>query len=197
MRFNLTGDQISHRDPASHTVDQNQIQHFTARFNQLRVGQGELLTQVRRVNPALADQMAEATDAATAMTLFGRALQQTSNIFERNALARAGTGRGGLRTAAMFTGIDVASLGQSFEAAGRGLDDGLIKRLSQLEIESTKAAAKAKETTAAATPEPVARGGRQAADFVGANPVPVAIGVVSGVVSGVVLWQVLRKRGRR
>ncbi|MFC8525710.1 DUF3618 domain-containing protein [Nocardia sp. NPDC057227] len=61
-------------------------------------------------------------------------------------------------------------------------------------------AAKAKESTAAATakvaeatPEPVARGGRQAADLIRANPVPVAIGVVSGVV----LWQVLRKRGRR
>ncbi|MFC3965410.1 DUF3618 domain-containing protein [Nocardia jiangsuensis] len=61
-------------------------------------------------------------------------------------------------------------------------------------------ATKAKESTAAATakvaeatPEPVARGGRQAVDFVRANPVPVAIGIVSGVV----LWQALRKRGRR
>ncbi|MFC8042915.1 DUF3618 domain-containing protein [Nocardia sp. NPDC057353] len=65
---------------------------------------------------------------------------------------------------------------------------------------ATETAAVAKERTAAATakvadatPEPVARGGRQASDFLRANPVPVAIGVVSGVV----LWQVLRKRGRR
>ncbi|WP_067651000.1 DUF3618 domain-containing protein [Nocardia harenae] len=62
----------------------------------------------------------------------------------------------------------------------------------------TAAVAKEKAAEAATVakekaPEPVARGGRQAADFVRANPVPVAIGVVSGVV----LWQVLRKRGRR
>lgn len=51
----------------------------------------------------------------------------------------------------------------------------------------------ARDKAVAATPEPVARGGRGALDFVRANPVPVA----AGIVGGVVLWQIVRKRGTR
>jgi hypothetical protein len=136
-KFGLTSEEI-----------QSAIQQFTARFNELRVGQGELLTQVRRVNPALADQMAGAKDAAEAMTLFGQALAQTGNIFERNALVRAGAGRGGLAAANFFANVDVNALTQSYEAAGKALDKNLIDKLAKLEIEIAKTSAKAKQNIA-------------------------------------------------
>lgn len=134
---------------------QTAIQHFTASFNELRVGQGALLTQVRRVNPALADQMAGATDAATAMTLFGKALQQTDNIFERNALVKAAAGRGGLRTAAFLSGLDVDAVTQSYVNAGKALDDNLIKKLAQLEIDIAKTSSKARDNVASIFAQPV------------------------------------------
>jgi hypothetical protein len=133
-KFNLTGDEVE-------TV----IRQFTARFNELRLGQGELLTQVRRVNPALADQMASATDAASALTLLGRALSNVDDVFQRNALVKAAGGRGGLQTAKFLTGIDVNAITQGYVDAGKALDDNLINKLAKLEIESAKAAAHAKQ----------------------------------------------------
>lgn len=131
-KFGLTSDEI-----------QQSIQQFSARFNDLRLGEGELLSQIRRLNPALAEQMAQATDAATAMTLFGRALQETSNVFERNALLKAGLGRGGLRAGNFFAGIDVNSLAAAY--GDKGLTDDYIRRIADLEIQIQKTSAKAKQ----------------------------------------------------
>lgn len=126
-KFGLTGDEA-----------QTAIQQFTARFNELRLGSGELLTQIRRINPALADQMQAMTNAGDALTLFGQALQNVDNIFQRNALVKAATGRGGLTSAAFLSGLNVDRLTQSYIDAGKGLDEGLIKRLPLLEIEIKK-----------------------------------------------------------
>lgn len=134
---------------------QSAIQNFTARFNELRVGQGELLTQMRRLNPALADQMAGATDAASALTMFGKALQQTDNIFERNALVKAATGRGGISSAQFLSGLDVNKVTQSYVDAGKALDDNLIKKLAQLDIDVQKTSSKARENIASIFAQPV------------------------------------------
>lgn len=120
------------------------IQKFTAGFQQLRLGTGDLLTQIRRINPALADQMQGAQDAATAFTLFGKAVSETDNIFQRNALLKAGMGKGSAIFGEFFqTGPDVAALTAAFTAAGKGIDENLIKKLAllQVEIDKTKGAA--------------------------------------------------------
>jgi hypothetical protein len=127
-KFNLTGDEI-----------ENTIRQFTARFNELRLGHGELLTQVLRVKPALAGEMASARDAASALTLFGQALQGVNNVFERNALVRAAGGRGGLSSASFLTGIDVDAITQRYVEAGKAIDDNLISKMARLEIETQKA----------------------------------------------------------
>jgi hypothetical protein len=114
------------------------IEHFTASFNQLRLGQGDLLTQIKRVNPALADQMQMTTNAGDALTLFGKVLAQVDDIFQRNALVKAATGKGGLITAEYLTNLNVNGLTQSLIAADRGLSDGLIKSLPKAEQEINK-----------------------------------------------------------
>ncbi|SNS36076.1 hypothetical protein SAMN05216374_0972 [Tardiphaga sp. OK246] len=112
---------------------------FTAGFENLRLGSGDLLTQIRRINPAIAEQMQQTTDAATAFTLFGRAVEQTDNIFQRNALLKAGMGRGAATFGAFFESApDVAKLTAAFDAAGRGIDANLIVKLKQLQIDIDK-----------------------------------------------------------
>ncbi len=110
------------------------LQKFTSGFQQLRLGQGDLLTQINRINPALASQMQTAQDAATAFTLFGRAVSQTDNIFQRNALLKAGLGKGSAVFGAFFdTAPDVNALTTAFAAAGKGLDENLIQKTGRIE----------------------------------------------------------------
>jgi hypothetical protein len=123
-KFALTGDET-----------ETAIQHFTASFNELRVGSGSLYTQLSRIDPALRDQMAATNDAGQALTLFGQALLKVDDIFQRNALIKAATGRGGINAAQFLTGLDVSKVTQSFEAAGRGLDENLVNKLRQAEID--------------------------------------------------------------
>jgi hypothetical protein len=132
------------------------LQKFTTGFQDLRLGTGDLLTQVRRINPALADQMAVATDTATAFTLYGRAVAQTTNIFERNALARAGMGKGG-PTIAEFLGKvgDVNALAAAYDAAGKGLQKNMIDKLAELELQISKTTSKAHENFSSIFAQPV------------------------------------------
>jgi hypothetical protein len=136
-KFGLTGEEV-----------QNSVQAFTAKFEQLRLGEGELLAQVRRVNPAIAEQMQVATNAGDALTLLGQALAQTDNVFQRNSLVKAATNRGGLANANFLTGLDVGQLTKSFADAGKGLDETLIKKLAQLNVEIAKLQAQAKQALA-------------------------------------------------
>jgi hypothetical protein len=133
-KFGITSDEM-----------QVSIQHFTAQFDQLRNGEGELLKQVRRLNPELALQMQGTTDAAAALTLYGRALDQTNNIFQKNDLAKAGAGRGGIRTVNAFSGLDVQGVTQAYIAAGKALDENLIKKLTDLEIKINQTSGKMKQ----------------------------------------------------
>jgi hypothetical protein len=160
----LTTDQVqallSEASKFSVTSDEAQtaIQNFTARFNDLRLGQGDALAQIRRVNPALAEQMQLTTNVADALTLFGQALTKTDDIFQRNALVKAMTGKGGIANAQFLTGINVDQITQSFVGAGKGLDEGLIKRIAQLEIDIKKTSAAASQALASIFSETLLQG---------------------------------------
>lgn len=132
------------------------LQKFTVGFQDLRLGSGDLLTQIRRINPALAEQMAQATDTATAFGLYGQAVAQTTNIFERNALARAGLGKGG-PTVAEFLGRvgDVKALTDAYDAAGKGLQKNMIDKLAELDLQISKTTSKARENFASIFAQPV------------------------------------------
>jgi hypothetical protein len=132
------------------------LQKFTTGFQDLRLGTGDLLTQVRRINPALADEMAAATDTATAFTLFGRAVAQTTNIFERNALARAGLGKGGPSVAEFLGNVgDVKALASAYDAAGKGLQSGMIDKLKDLDLQISKTTGAARQNLETIFAEPV------------------------------------------
>ncbi|UYO37491.1 hypothetical protein KQX62_12050 [Rhodopseudomonas palustris] len=125
------------------------VAKFSASFNELRLGSGSLLTDIRKISPALADQMQRTNDAASALTLFGQAIQKTDDIFQRNALLKAAFGKGGASYGAFFqAGQDVKALGDAFVAAGKGLDENLIKKLAQLEIDIAKAKSATQSTFA-------------------------------------------------
>ncbi|MCK1583273.1 hypothetical protein IVB03_27845 [Bradyrhizobium sp. 168] len=142
------------------------LQKFTAGFQQLRLGTGDLLTQIRRINPALADQIQGAQDAATAFTLFGRAVAQTDNIFQRNALLKAGLGKGSAIFGAFFeTAPDVSALTNAFATAGKGIDDNMIKKLAQLQVEIDKTNSAASKTFASIFAVPVLEGEKQYASL--------------------------------
>ncbi|MBY9039487.1 hypothetical protein K7461_29355, partial [Pseudomonas fluorescens] len=131
-------------------------------FQQLRLGTGDLLTQIRRINPELADQIQGAQDAATAFTLFGRAVAQTDNIFQRNALLKAGLGKGSAVFGAFFeTAPDVSALTNAFAAAGKGIDDNMIKKLAQLQVEIDKTNSAASKTFASIFAVPVLEAEKQ------------------------------------
>jgi hypothetical protein len=115
------------------------LSKFTAGFDSLRLGSGQLLTDINKINPALADQMKQTTDSATAFTLFGKAVAQTDDIFQRNALLKAGLGKGSAQYGAFFASSpDVNALSIAFAAAGKGIDENLINKLRQLQIEIDK-----------------------------------------------------------
>ncbi|MCK1402022.1 hypothetical protein IVB45_17535 [Bradyrhizobium sp. 4] len=112
---------------------------FTEGFNELRNGSGELLTQIRKINPALADQMQQVTDTASAFTLFGKAVASTDNIFQRNALLKAGLGRGASTYGALFDSApNVGAITDAYAAAGKGIDENMINKLRQLQIDIDK-----------------------------------------------------------
>lgn len=120
------------------------LSKFTVGFQELRLGSGKLLEDINKINPALALQMQSTTESATAFTLFGRAVAQTSDIFERNALLKAGLGKGAAQYGAFFASSpDISGLAAAAKEAGRGIDQELIEKLKQLEIDirRTKSAA--------------------------------------------------------
>lgn len=143
-KFHITSDQAA-----------TAIRNFTARFDELRNGSGALLTDIRRINPALADQMAAATNAGDALTLFGQSLQNVDNIFQRNALVKAATGRGGISSAAFLSALDVDKVTAAFVASGKALDENLLQKISQLEIDIEKASKHASANLGSIFAEPI------------------------------------------
>ena len=115
------------------------LSKFTVGFNELRLGSGQLLTDINKINPALADQMKLTTDSATAFSLFGRAVAQTNDIFQRNALLKAGLGKGASQYGEFFASSpDIDALTKAFADAGKGIDKDLIDKLKQLQIDIKK-----------------------------------------------------------
>ena len=142
----LTQAAALHGVQAEQTV--SSIEKFTAAWEQLRNGGGTMLDEIRKVDAGLADQMQRTKDSATAFDLLTQAISKASaagDIAQRNALAKAAGGRGGI---AALVGIssattDAGGLGAlTSNAAAQGgiLDPQLINRLHtlQAELEETK-----------------------------------------------------------
>lgn len=125
---------------------QGAIVKLTSELDLLQKGQGTLREQLLRVNPSLVDQLETARSTSEAITILGKAFDGLDSTFQRNALAKAIGGRGGAAVVArLFPGLDLTKLAADLEASGKALDDNLIKKLPQLQLEIEKMSKKAKE----------------------------------------------------
>jgi hypothetical protein len=109
----------------------------------LRRGSGEMLDQIRLVNPALADQMARARDTTAALDLLAKAYADAGTQEQRNRLAQAAFGRGGVGVGnAILPGAadagGFAQMGRDAANAGGIIDRNLIQKLKDLDAQIKK-----------------------------------------------------------
>lgn len=95
------------------------LERFSVGLNEARKGTGSLFDQVREINPELAKQLAGSTNAARGWDILAKALQGATEASQRNALARAAFGRGGIETSLV-----------AVESAAKGGIDAMAKGIS-------------------------------------------------------------------
>jgi len=121
------------------------IERFSVGLFEARKGSGALFDQVNKINPALARQLAEAKGTAQGFDILAQAIKGATDAAQRNALARAAFGRGGIETglvaAATVDKGGVAAMGEQI-AKNTGLTQEWVRetaRLRQENIELEKA----------------------------------------------------------
>ncbi len=115
------------------------LQHLAVNLDAARHGTGSLYTELHRIDPQLAHQVAMARDAATAYDMIGRAVAQAGSRVTATGIAQAAFGRNaaqqGLLAAQVYQSGGVAQLASGYDQAGKILDAGLIERLASLRAE--------------------------------------------------------------
>jgi lambda family phage tail tape measure protein len=115
------------------------LEKFTIAWDELRHGSGAALDQLRRVAPELVNQLGAAKDAASALDILARAYAKATDEAQRNAIARAFFGRGGVSTGnAILSNIGadgINKLAAEATAAGGTIDRALIERLKNLKVQ--------------------------------------------------------------
>lgn len=118
----------------------NVIERAAQAWDQLRRGQGEAFDQIRKIDPALLNQLAGAKDLAAALDILATAYDKAGDEAAKIALAKAFGGKGGVSTlGALLGGINesggIASLTKDAKDAGSVIDKDLIQRLSTLQAQ--------------------------------------------------------------
>jgi hypothetical protein len=119
------------------------IVRFTTSWEAARQGSGAFLTQLQKIDPALASQIQSTKDVSVALDLYTQAIQKADaagDIAARNQLMRAGGGRGGV---AAFTGVaasvgdagGMANLTQGARDADKVIGEQLLKQVAALQAE--------------------------------------------------------------
>jgi hypothetical protein len=115
------------------------IEHFSVGLAEAHKATGDLYTKVRELNPALAEQLVNAENGAEAFDILAKAMKGTTDEAQRNALARAAFGRGGLETGqvAMET-VDKGGVKQMGDEVARttNLTKELIGQAARLRAEN-------------------------------------------------------------
>lgn len=116
------------------------IERATVAWDQLRNGQGAAFDQIRKIDPALLEQLAGAKSTAEALNILATAYKRAGDEAQRAAIARAFFGKGNTSTgAAILGGIadsgSVAQLAAEAKAAGGTLDKDLIPKLRDMKVQ--------------------------------------------------------------
>lgn len=113
------------------------LQRFSAQMDEARRGQGELFTQMQRIDPALALQLARTTGNAAAMDIYAAALARAGT--SQAALSRAGFGRAGFDVGQLLTSIankgGIDAITESFRQSGDAIDRDMIEKVRVLKRE--------------------------------------------------------------
>lgn len=81
------------------------VERFTALLEEARTGTGTLYDQIRAINPALADELAQSRSTAEGLNAYANALKNAGSEAARQQIGRAGLGRGGGGTALALTSV--------------------------------------------------------------------------------------------
>lgn len=113
------------------------LQRFTASMDEMRRGQGELFDLVRRVDPALALQMAQARSTAEAIDFLAQVYAKAGDA--RARLDRLIGGRGGGTLGLLFEELGrqggVGRVTEEFRRAGDAIDQHMIEKVARLKAE--------------------------------------------------------------
>ncbi len=115
------------------------ITRLTVAFDELRRGGGALFDQLARIDAGLVRELAGARDTTEAIDILARAYSRLNDQAQRNALARAIGGRGGIGGGQLLDFVaaqgGIRGIEESARAAGKEVDEQLVKRAAQLKIE--------------------------------------------------------------
>lgn len=120
----------------------NGIERLTVSMDEVRRGTGAAYDKLFQFNPQLATEMARARDTASAIDILSRAYQNLDQS-QQNALSRAFMGRSGIDMTRLLTAVNtgggLTGVTATAAAAGKSIDENLIRRIAQLDIEIDEA----------------------------------------------------------
>lgn len=115
----------------------NALQKFSVNIEKLKDGEGDLFNIVRKIDPALAKEMATAKDLATQIDLLGKAYLKAGD--SKNALAKAAYGKTGFDIGRLVGSIadegGMEKLTADFKKSGDAIDKELIDKVAKLKTE--------------------------------------------------------------
>ena len=119
------------------------LEKLTISVDELKRGSGPLFDALLRIDQGLLRELASANNTAEAIDILVRAYQRLNDQGQRNALTKAIAGRGAVGAGQLIDYLGeqngLAGMERAAQAAGKSIDEGLLKRVVNLknEIEQT------------------------------------------------------------
>ncbi len=145
------------------------IDNLTIKVEELRHGGGALFEVLARIDTALVREVATTRDTAEAVDVLARAYQRLEDQGQRNTLAKAIGGRGGVQGGQLLAFVaeqgGLKAVEQGARDAGKAIDEDLLKRVAQLKIEIDAVNRRASNIWGAAFSEETLRQQKRSAEF--------------------------------
>lgn len=120
---------------SAETVEQS-IGKMTVAVDQLRDGAGPLVETLRKINPQLQLQVANARSTSEAIDILARAFSDLGSEFEKNAFLRAVFGRGGLPFGRVLEQVaqrgGLKAMEEQAKATGKAIDENIAREIDNL-----------------------------------------------------------------
>jgi hypothetical protein len=144
------------------------IERMTVSLEEMRQGSGKGFDTLFKYNSGLAIQIASTRSTADAITILSKAYENL-DVVQRNALSRAVFGRGGIDMSRVLgadaEGGGLAGVTKAAADAGRSIDENMIRRVAQLDIEIEESSKRMKNNFVKAFGEDVLRAEKTFLDY--------------------------------